>query len=116
MPKPPDKPLVGLFRPEYNAEAQKLAMLGATDKQMADFFGIAPPTIVAWKQKYPEFFAAIKRGRVQANANVATALYKRAVGYKHKAVKIFMPAGAEEPVYAPYVEHYAPDTEAAVTV
>ncbi len=30
------------------------------------------------------------------------------------ATKIFMPAGAQEPVYAPYVEHYPPDTNAAL--
>jgi hypothetical protein len=29
------------------------------------------------------------------------------------AVKIFMPAGAAAPVYAPYTEHYPPDTTAA---
>ena len=28
-------------------------------------------------------------------------------------MKIFMPAGAQEPVYAPYTEHYPPDTAAA---
>jgi hypothetical protein len=29
-------------------------------------------------------------------------------------VKIFMPAGREKPVYAPYVEHVPPDTTAAI--
>jgi hypothetical protein len=32
-------------------------------------------------------------------------LYERANGYSYDAVKIFMPAGAKKPVYAPYVEH-----------
>jgi hypothetical protein len=27
------------------------------------------------------------------------------VGYSYDAVKIFMPAGAKKPIYAPYVEH-----------
>jgi hypothetical protein len=44
---------------------------------------------------------------------VAKRLYNRACGYSHKAVKIFTPAGASEPVYAPYIEHYPPDTQAA---
>ena len=30
------------------------------------------------------------------------------------AVKIFMPAGADAPVYAPYVDEYPPDTNAAL--
>jgi len=29
-------------------------------------------------------------------------------------VKIFMPSGASEPVYAPYTKHYPPDTKAAL--
>jgi hypothetical protein len=45
---------------------------------------------------------------------VAEKLYHRACGYSREAVKIFMPAGAEAPIYAPYTEHYPPDTTAAL--
>jgi hypothetical protein len=45
---------------------------------------------------------------------MAERLYRRGLGYEHLATKIFMPAGATEPVYAPYVEHYPPDTPAAL--
>jgi hypothetical protein len=38
-------------------------------------------------------------------AGVERSLYRRAVGYHYDAVKIFMPSGADKPVYAPYVEH-----------
>ena len=38
----------------------------------------------------------------------------RGVGYSYDSVKIFMPAGAKKPVYAPYVEHVPPDTTAAI--
>ena len=41
-------------------------------------------------------------------------LYARAVGYNYEAVKIFMPANREKPVYAPYVEHVPPDVTAAI--
>jgi hypothetical protein len=41
-------------------------------------------------------------------------LYMRGVGYSYDAVKIFMPAGAKKPVYAPYIEHIPPDTTAAI--
>ena len=56
---------------------------------------------------------AITRGKPGADANVAQRLYRRAMGWEHEAVKIFMPAGAAEPVYAPYVERFPPDTQAA---
>jgi hypothetical protein len=32
----------------------------------------------------------------------------------HEAVKIFMPANREKPVYAPYVEHVPPDDTACI--
>jgi hypothetical protein len=38
----------------------------------------------------------------------------RAVGYHYDAVKIFVPAGAKRPVYAPYVEHVPPDVTAQI--
>lgn len=80
---------------------------------MADFFEVSPDTIAEWKVRHPRFSEAITRGKSVADANVAERLYNRAMGYSHPAVKIFMPANAEEPVYAPYTEHYPPDTQAA---
>jgi hypothetical protein len=53
--------------------------------------------------------------RVEADAEVADSLYKRAKGFSKKATKIFLPRGAttaEEVVYAPYMEYYAPDVGA----
>jgi hypothetical protein len=41
-------------------------------------------------------------------------LYERGFGYSYDAVKIFLPYGSKEPVYAPYVEHVPPDTTAAI--
>jgi hypothetical protein len=45
---------------------------------------------------------------------VERSLYERAVGYNYEAVKIFMPAGREKPVYAPYIEHIPPDVTAGI--
>jgi hypothetical protein len=55
----------------------------------------------------------MNRGKIIADAEVAEKLYQRACGYSHDAVKIFMPAGASGPVYAPYTERFPPDTAAA---
>jgi hypothetical protein len=43
---------------------------------------------------------------------MAASFYKRGLGYEQPAVKIFMPAGADAPVYAPYMEHYPGDVGA----
>lgn len=101
------------YRPEHAEQAYKLCLLGATDAEMADIFGVAESTLNLWKLNHPEFSEAITRGKVAADANMAERLYQRGMGYSHEAVKIFMPAGASEPVYAPYTEHYPPDTQAA---
>lgn len=101
------------YRPEFADQARKLCLLGATDKEMADFFGVDERTINRWKDDFPEFCQSIARGKLVADADVAEKLYHRALGYSHKAVKIFMPAGAAQPVYADYTEHYPPDTQAA---
>ena len=41
-------------------------------------------------------------------------MYHRANGYNYEAVKIFMPARREKPVYAPYFERVPPDVTAAI--
>src|ERR1700722_12950706 len=101
------------YSDEYPAQAYKLAMLGMTDEQIASFFQISKQTLYDWQAAHPEFLDSIARGKIPADAETAVSLYKRANGYSHPAVKIFMPQGASQPVYAPYVEHYPPDTQAA---
>lgn len=94
-------------------QAYRLALLGLTDEEMASALGVDPSTFDLWKAKYPEFLGSINEGKESADAKVAEKLYRRALGYSHDAVKIFMPQGADHPVYAPYIEHYPPDTQAA---
>ena len=101
------------FKPEYAEQAEKLCKLGATDKEMADFFAVSEQTINAWKQAHPEFLESLKKGKMLADANVADRLYSRAMGYSHDAVKIAVsPAGEHHQV--PFTEHYPPDTTAAI--
>lgn len=102
------------YKPEYAEQAEKLCKLGATDKELADFFVVTETTINNWKLAHPEFVESLKKGKVLADANVASKLYHRAIGYDHEAVKIFADpkTGAEQIV--PYTEHYAPDTTAAI--
>ena len=101
------------YRPGHAELTYKLCLLGATDEQIADAFNVVRDTVAQWKTVHPEFSDAIARGRERADAEIGHSLYHRAKGYSHPAVKIFMPAGADEPVIVPYVEHYPPDTPAA---
>lgn len=102
------------YTPAYTTQAAKLCLLGATDVEIADFFGIGLRTLNAWKQKYPELTAALKTAKDAADDRVERSLYHKALGYSFDAVKIFMPANARKPVYAPYREHIPPDTTACI--
>lgn len=95
--------------------ARLLAEKGLIDKQIAEELGISEATITNWKKDHPEFLASLKAAKEEPDNKVERSLFERATGYVNKnAVKIFMPAGAEEPVYAPYVEHIAPDVTACI--
>ena len=102
------------FQPEMVEQARKLSVLGATDRELADFFKIAQSTLYLWKLEYPEFSDALKMGKEAADDRVERSLYHKAVGYSHEAVKIFadVKTGAEQII--PYIEHHAPDTTAAI--
>lgn len=102
------------YRKEYAEKALALSELGATDMEIADFFRVDVRTVYNWKHSHPEFFQALKAGKSVADDRVERSLYQRAIGYEQDEVKIFMPGGASEPVYAPYRAKVAPDTTAAI--
>jgi len=103
-----------LYRPEYAKQAEKLCKLGATDPELADFFGVHLATIYRWRHEHEEFCDASRVGKEFADARVEKSLYQRAVGYEQDEVKIFLRKDDEEPVYAPYRAKIAPDTTAAI--
>jgi len=115
-PSPPPRPRgrPTAFNPEYVEQARKLAQLGATDRECADFFKVAESTLYLWKHQHEDFSEALKVGKDVADERVVQSLYRKATGYSFDAVKIFMPSGAEEPVYAEYAEHVPPSDTAII--
>lgn len=103
------------YKKEYCLAAEAFAMLGMTDKQIAEKFKVTETTLNNWKNKHPEFVESLKKGKEEPDDKVERSLFERATGYVNKnAVKIFMPANAPEPIYAPYEEHVAPDVTAQI--
>lgn len=100
------------YRPEYAGQAQKLCELGATDIEIADFFGVDVSTIYRWKHAQPEFCEAVCVGKEALDARVERSLYNRAVGYSFESEKVFNYQG--EVVRAPIREHVPPDPSAAL--
>ena len=100
-----------LYRPEYAEQARKLCLLGATDNEMADFFGVNPDTIYRWQKVNPEFSESIARGKILADAEVAEKLFQRACGYRHGATKLYRNEDGSVRQERYEVE-YPPDTQA----
>jgi len=100
------------YRTEYAEQAYKLCLLGATDKDMASFFDVNEDTINEWKKTHEEFSESLKRGKLEADAVIASKLYHRAKGYEHPEDKIFNDQGV--PLVVPTIKHYPPDTTAAI--
>lgn len=63
------------YKPEYCEQATKLCKLGATDKELADFFEICEATLTNWKRDYPEFLASIREGKEIADMEVSNRLF-----------------------------------------
>lgn len=98
------------YKEEYNDQVFKLCLLGATDREIANFFDVDEATVNRWKIEYPEFCESIKRGKIQADTEIAESLYNKAKGYTRDEVKILQYEG--EPVIVPYKAYYPPDTAA----
>ena len=101
-----------LYKEEYAEQARKLCLLGSTDAELADFFEVSEQTVNAWKTAHPEFLESIKKGKAQADANVADRLYQRAMGFEHPEVDIRVIDHAI--VQTPITKIYAPDPTAAI--
>jgi hypothetical protein len=109
-------PKIKLGRPtvytqELDEHARRLCLLGLTDDELAEYFGITRHGISRWDKLHPSFLSARAEGREKADAQVADSLHKRAMGYTHRAVKIMVVD--KTVVREEYIEHYPPDTNAA---
>ena len=66
------------------AEVEEWARLGLNDDQIAKNLGIGCTALYDYKNKYPEFAEAIKRGKDVAIYEVENALYKTACGFYYE--------------------------------
>ena len=114
--KPADKKPQGRptrYKPEYDELAYNFCLLGATDAQMGEFFGVSEQTVNSWKKNHPTFLESIKSGKLQADALAAQSLFKRATGYVGKKTVTATHEGVvtDTRVVDDYV---GPDTGAAI--
>jgi len=93
-------------------------MNGATDRELAEMFGISPSTLVNWRLRHPEFASSLVAGKDLADDRVERSLYNRAVGYTYDSVKVMTRSlgdnAGSEIVEVPIVEHVPPDVKAGI--
>lgn len=100
------------FKAEFIKQAEKLCRLGATDIEVADFFGVDVRTIHRWKGVHEKFCHALKAGKDVSDERVERSLFSRAIGYEHDEVDIRVVGG--EIVQTRIRKFYPPDTTAGI--
>jgi hypothetical protein len=90
--------------------ARNLCLLRLGDEEIARNFRVSLAQMKRWKRDHPEFEDAFTAGR-DADAQVASALFQRAVGYSHLSEKIHFTKDGEI-IRAPITVHYPPDATA----
>lgn len=106
-----------VYKKEFAKQAEKLCALGATDDELADFFGVTRTTIYRWKLEKPAFCNAIKSAKDQADERVERSLYQKATGYNYteqQAFKVKVEQHREEVVVEDVERHQPAETTAAI--
>ena len=68
-------------------EIENAVRSGATDKEIADAFGISVSSIYEYKKKHKEFSKAFARGRERIVFEIKAALLKKALGFEYEEEK-----------------------------
>ena len=100
------------YRATYAKQAKQLCQLGATDRELAEFFEVSEVTLNAWKTQYPKFLKSLKLGKHAADTRVEQSLYHRAMGYSHPEVHVSNFQG--QITLTDLVKHYPPDSTACI--
>lgn len=100
------------YSPDFAKQAEKLCVLGATDKDLADFFEVTDRTINRWRIMHKDFCRSLKAGKDESDERVERSLYHRAVGYTFEAEEVFQFQG--EIVRAKVEKHVPPDTTSMI--
>lgn len=84
---------------------------GLTDEQIAKNLGIGIRTLYEYKEKYPQFLQALKKGKEVVDLEVENALLKRALGYDYteETTEIKIVAGKETKLVKKVKKHMAGD-------
>lgn len=98
-----------------DTQVYKFALLGLTDKEMANLLDISESTFNKWKLDFPTFSESVNDGKEKADAEVASKLFERACGAEweeEQAIKVKVAKDKEEIKIIKIKKKAAPDTGA----
>ncbi len=76
------------YHESFPLRAEGLARDGLTDTAIAAELGISRTTFRVFQKRYPDFAAAVRRGKLPVDTKVENALLKRALGHTCKETHI----------------------------
>lgn len=100
--------------PDHLEQIKRLCELGATDPEIAYFFGISLSTFNSWRATHPGLMEVLSVGKAAADNRVERSLFARAIGCELPAVKIFYNHRTGEVIEHKYIERYVPDVTACI--
>lgn len=77
------------FREELIDEVAEWCRAGATDQEIMNHFGISNAALYRWREKFPEFKAAMDEGKAKFDERIERSFADRARGYNHMVEKVF---------------------------
>jgi len=114
-----------IHKPDHNRMVFWLALAGMTEYEMANTLGISHATLEVWKNRRPDFLAALQAGRTEAVGKAAHTLFEAGNGWSHQAeklipnrVKVYSPLTGKlieertEILRVPYTKQYPPNVQA----
>jgi hypothetical protein len=96
---------------DFFKHVKNYLLLGATETQIAEFYGTDIDTWLYWKKHSAPLRDAMLKGGALADAQVAAAMHKRATGYEFKREKVVVNKDGHGEIVM-YDEHIPPDTSA----
>jgi hypothetical protein len=96
--------------------AYMLAVLGATEVDMATAFNVSVPTIKYWKNRHPEFKKAIDDGTYGLVSGLAQSLARRGLGYDYDEEVVTFDRSSHTWVKTVKKTHVPPDSWAAARI
>lgn len=102
--------------PENLALVRKWRRQGLTQKEVGKKIGIGETTVTEWKNKFPAFLEAIKKGKEQYDGEVEEALSKTITGFfvDEEITEITVGADGKEVKHIKKVKKYVPPNTTAI--